>query len=153
MKIPSSIRSSSRKLPRGFAKVPIIPVRTWLYDSLFFLPAEEVNAELEKFKGNLDASLKDLALQLREEPRQMGAAARAWLKQLASSSLRNDLAVETKLAIAYESPPGLGEFLVSLAGAAQKANLLPAKRSRKKSGPSWRWNAWTCCGSTPGASN
>jgi hypothetical protein len=85
-------------------------VRTWLYDSLFFLPVEEVNAELEKFKGNLDASLKDLALKLREEPRQMGAAARAWLKQLASSSLRNDLAVETKLAIAYENPPGWANF-------------------------------------------
>jgi hypothetical protein len=84
--------------------------RTWLYDSLFFLPVEEVNAELERFKGNLDASLKDLALRLREEPRQMGAAARAWLKQLASSSLRNDLAVETKLAIAYESPQGWANF-------------------------------------------
>jgi hypothetical protein len=54
--------------------------------------------------------LKDLAVQLREEPRQMGAAARAWLKQLASSSLRNDLAVETKLAIAYENPPGWANF-------------------------------------------
>jgi hypothetical protein len=85
-------------------------VRTWLYDSLFFLPVEEVNAELEKFKGNLDASLKDLAVKLREEPRQMGAAARAWLKQLASSSLRNDLAVETKLAIAYENPQGWANF-------------------------------------------
>jgi hypothetical protein len=85
-------------------------VRTWLYDSLCFLPVEEVNTELEKFKGKLDASLKDLALQLREEPRQMGAAARAWLKQLASSSLRNDLAVETKLAIAYENPPGWANF-------------------------------------------
>jgi hypothetical protein len=84
--------------------------RTWLYDSLFFLPAEEVNAELEKFKGKLDASLKDLTLQLREEPRQLGAAARGWLKQLASSSLRNDLAVETKLAIAYENPPGWANF-------------------------------------------
>jgi hypothetical protein len=85
-------------------------VRTWLYDSLFFLPAEEVNAELEKFKGKLDASLNDLALQLKEEPRQLGAAARAWLKQLASSSLRNDLAVETKLTIAYENPPGWANF-------------------------------------------
>jgi hypothetical protein len=85
-------------------------VRTWLYDSLFFLPVEEVNAELEKLKGKLDASLKDLALQLREEPRQLGAAARAWLEQLASSSLRNDLAVETKLAIAYENPPGWANF-------------------------------------------
>ena len=87
-------------------KGPAYPIRTWLYDSLFFLPAEEVNAELEKFKGNLDASLKDLALLLREEPREMGTAARAWLKRLASSSLRNELAVETKLAIAYESPQG-----------------------------------------------
>jgi hypothetical protein len=85
-------------------------VRTWLYDSLCFLPVEEVNGELEKFKGNLDRSLKDLALQLREEPRQMGGAARAWLKQLASSSLRNDLAVETKLAIAFENPPGWASF-------------------------------------------
>jgi hypothetical protein len=91
-------------------RVPGNLVRTWLYDSLFFLPVEEVNAELEKYKGKLDASLKDLALQLREEPRQMGAAARAWLKQLASSSLRNDLAVETKLAIAYESPQGWANF-------------------------------------------
>jgi len=85
-------------------------IRTWLYDSLFFLPVEEVNVELEKFKGKLDASLKDLTLQLREEPRQLGAAARAWLKRLASSSLRNDLAVETKLAIAYENPPGWANF-------------------------------------------
>jgi len=69
-----------------------------------------VNAELEKYKGKLDASLKDLALQLREEPRQLGAAARAWLKQLASSSLRNDLDVETKLAIAYENPLGWTNF-------------------------------------------
>jgi hypothetical protein len=83
---------------------------TWLYDSLFFLPAEEVNTELEKFKSNLDAPLKDLAVQLREEPRQLGTSARAWLKQLASSSLRNDLAVETKLAIAYENPPGWANF-------------------------------------------
>ena len=85
-------------------------VRTWLYDGLCFLPVEEVNGELEKFKSKLDASLKDLALQLREEPRQLGAAARAWLKQLASSSLRNELAVETKLAIAYENPPGWANF-------------------------------------------
>ncbi len=85
-------------------------VRTWLYDSLCFLPVEEVNGELEKFKSNLDASLKDLTLQLREEPRQLGAAARGWLKQLASSSLRNGLAVETKLAIAYENPPGWANF-------------------------------------------
>jgi len=91
-------------------RVPGNLVRTWLYDSLFFLPVEEVNAELEKLKGKLDASLKDLALQLREEPRQLGAAARAWLEQLASSSLRNDLAVETKLAIAYENPPGWANF-------------------------------------------
>jgi hypothetical protein len=91
-------------------KVPGNLVRTWLYDSLFFLPVEEVNAELEKYKGKLDASLKDLALQLREEPRQLGAAARAWLKQLASSSLRNELAVETKLAIAYENPQGWTNF-------------------------------------------
>lgn len=91
-------------------KGPDNPARTWLYDSLFFLPVEEVNAELEKFKGNLDRPLKDLALQLREEPRQMGAAARAWLKQLASSSLRTDLAVETKLAIAFENPPGWANF-------------------------------------------
>jgi hypothetical protein len=91
-------------------KGPDNRVRTWLYDSLFFLPVEEVNAELEKFKGNLDRPLKDLALQLREEPRQMGAPARAWLEQLASSSLRNDLAVETKLAIAYENPPGWANF-------------------------------------------
>ena len=54
--------------------------------------------------------MKDLALQLREEPRQLGTAARAWLKQLASSSLRNELAVETKLAIAYENPPGWANF-------------------------------------------
>ncbi len=85
-------------------------VRTWFYDSLCFLSVEEVDGELEKFKGKLDASLKDLALQLREEPRQLGAAARAWLKQLASTSLRNDLAVETKLAIAYENPPGWANF-------------------------------------------
>jgi len=91
-------------------KGPDNPGRTWLYDSLFFLRVEEVNAELEKFKGKLDASLKDLALQLSEEPRQLGAAARAWLKQLASSSLRNDLTVETKLAIAYENPPGWANF-------------------------------------------
>jgi len=95
--------SRLRKLPGNL-------VRTWLYDSLFFLPVEEVNAELEKYKGKLDASLKDLALQLREEPRQLGAAARAWLKQLASSSLRNDLDVETKLAIAYKNPLGWTNF-------------------------------------------
>jgi hypothetical protein len=91
-------------------KGPNSHVRTWLYDSLCFLPAEEVNGELEKFKGNLDRSLKDLTLQLREEPRQMGAPARGWLKQLASSSLRGDLAVETKLAIAFENPSGWASF-------------------------------------------
>jgi hypothetical protein len=131
--------SRLRKLPGNL-------VRTWLYDSLFFLPVEEVNAELEKYKGKLDASLKDLALQLREEPRQLGAAARAWLKQLASSSLRNDLDVETKTL-----------WVGRISGLYRKrcamANPFPARRSRRKSGPSWRWNAWTCCGSTPRASN
>jgi hypothetical protein len=91
-------------------KGPDNPIRTWLYDGLSFLPVEEVNAELERFKDNLDRSLKDLALQLKEEPRQMGAAARAWLKQLASSGFRSELAVETKLAIAFENPPGWSNF-------------------------------------------
>jgi hypothetical protein len=105
--------------------------RTWLYDSLFFLPVEEVNAELEKFKGNLDASLRNLTLQLREEPRQLGAAARAWLKQLASSSLRNDLAVETKLAIAYENPPGWANFW-SLSQALHKGKPFAGKEVPKE---------------------
>ena len=69
-----------------------------------------MNAELEKFKDNLDASLNDLAVLLKEEPRQMGTAARAWLKQLASSSLRDHVGVEAKLAIAYESPQGWANF-------------------------------------------
>jgi hypothetical protein len=112
-------------------KVADNPGRTWLYDGLFFLPAEEVNAELEKFKGNLDASLKDLTLQLREEPRQLGAAARAWLKQLASSSLRNDLAIETKLAIAYENPPGWANFW-SLSQALYKGKSFAGKEVPKE---------------------
>jgi len=99
-------QESAARLRQG----PSSLIRTWLYDSLTFLPVEEINVALEKFKSVLDASLKDLALQLKEEPRQMGAAARAWLKQLASSSLRNDLAVETKLAIAYENPQGWANF-------------------------------------------
>jgi hypothetical protein len=110
---------------------PDNPGRTWLYDSLFFLPAEEVNAELEKFKGNLDAALKNLTLQLREEPRQLGAAARAWLKQLASSGLRNDLAVETKLAIAYENPPGWAN-LWSLSHALHKGKSFAGKEVPKE---------------------
>jgi hypothetical protein len=110
---------------------PDNPGRTWLYDSLFFLPAEEVNAELEKFKGNLDAALKNLTLQLREEPRQLGAAARAWLKQLASSGLRNDLAVETKLAIAYENPPGWAN-LWSLSQALHKGKSFAGKEVPKE---------------------
>ena len=109
-------------------------VRTWLYDSLFFLPVEEVNGELEKFKGNLDASLKDLALQLKEEPRQLGTAARAWLKQLASSSLRNDLAVETKLAIAYENPPGWANFW-SLSRALHDGKSLAGREVPKEERP------------------
>jgi hypothetical protein len=84
--------------------------RTWLYDSATFLPAEQVSAELENFKGNLDAPLKDLAVFLKEEPRQLGTAVRAWLKQLASSGLRNHIGVEAKLAIAYESPQGWADF-------------------------------------------
>ncbi len=84
--------------------------RTWLYDSATLLPVEEVNAELENFKGNLDAPLKDLAVFLKEEPRQLGTAVRAWLKQLASSGLRNHIGVEAKLAIAYESPQGWADF-------------------------------------------
>ena len=112
-------------------KGPDNPGRTWLYDSLFFLPAEEVNAELEKFKGNLDSPLKDLTLQLREEPRQLGAAARAWLKHLASSSLRHDLAVETKLAIAYENPPGWANFW-SLSQALHKGKSFAGKEVPKE---------------------
>jgi hypothetical protein len=91
-------------------KGPANLFRTWLYDGASFLPAEEVNVELEKFKDNLDASLNDLAVLLKEEPRQMGTAARAWLKQLASSSLRDHVGVEAKLAIAYESPQGWANF-------------------------------------------
>jgi len=112
-------------------KGPAYPIRTWLYDSLFFLPAEEVNAELEKFKGNLDASLRDLALLLREEPRELGTAARAWLKRLASSSLRNELAVETKLAIAYESPQGW-ENLWSLSQALHNGKPFASKEVPKE---------------------
>src|SRR5580704_14269977 len=112
-------------------KGPHDSARTWLYDSLFFLPVEEMNAELEKFKGNLDAPLKDLTLQLREEPRQLGAAARAWLKQLASSSIRNDLAVETKLAIAYENPPGWANFW-SLSQALSKGKSFAGKEVPKE---------------------
>jgi hypothetical protein len=85
--------------------------RTWLYDGATFLPVEEVNAELESFKGNLDAPLKDLAVLLKEEPRSMGTAARGWLKQLALSGLRNHIGVEAKLAIAFESPQGWADFL------------------------------------------
>ena len=84
--------------------------RTWLYDAATFLPAEEVNLELEKFKDDLDASFKDLVLQLKEEPRSIGAQARAWLKQLASSGLRDHLGVEAKLAIAFEIPQGWADF-------------------------------------------
>jgi hypothetical protein len=84
--------------------------RTWLFDSATFLPVEEVNAELENFKGNLDAPLKDLAVFLKEEPRQMGTAVRTWLKQLASSGLRNHIGVEAKLDVAYESPQGWADF-------------------------------------------
>jgi hypothetical protein len=84
--------------------------RTWLFDSATFLPAEKVNAELENFKDNLDAPLKDLAVFLKEEPRRMGTGVRAWLKQLASSGLRNHIGVEAKLEVAYESPQGWADF-------------------------------------------
>jgi hypothetical protein len=75
--------------------------------------------------------LKDLTLQLREEPRQLGAAARAWLKHLASSSLRHDLAVETKLAIAYENPPGWANFW-SLSQALHKGKSFAGKEVPKE---------------------
>lgn len=84
--------------------------RTWLFDSATFLPAEEVNAALENFIGNLDAPLKDLAVFLKEEPRQMGTGVRAWLKQLASSGLRSHIGVEAMLEVAYESPQGWADF-------------------------------------------
>lgn len=84
--------------------------RTWLYDAATFLPAEQVNVELERFKDSLDASLKDLVLQLEEEPRQMGVQARAWIKQLALSGLRDHIGAEAKLAIAFESPQGWTDF-------------------------------------------
>jgi hypothetical protein len=105
--------------------------RTWLYDGATFLPAEEVNAELEVFKVNLDAALKDTAVFLKEEPRQMGSSVRAWLKQLASSDLRHHIGVEAKLAIAFEGPQGWANFL-ALSQALKEGKSFAGKEASKE---------------------
>ena len=75
--------------------------------------------------------MKDLALQLREEPRQLGADARAWLKQLAASGLRDHIGVDAKLAIAYESPQGWADFW-SLSQALKEAKPFAGKEVPKE---------------------
>lgn len=84
---------------------------TWLFGSLFFLPKEDVSAQLERFKDKLDAPLKDLVLQLQAEPAEMGTPARKWLTELAASDLRGNLSVETKLEIAFVNPSGWATLL------------------------------------------
>ncbi len=83
----------------------------WLFDSLFLLSGDEVNAELERIKDRLDPPLKDLLLELQAEPPEAGAAARKWLTELAASDLRKDLSVETKLEIAFANPAGWTNLL------------------------------------------
>ena len=61
----------------------------------------------------------------------MGKAVRTWLKQLASSDLRNHIGVEAKLAIAYESPPGWDEFH-ALSRALKEGNAFAAKEVAKE---------------------
>jgi len=84
---------------------------TWLFGCLFFLSKDDVNAGLERFKDKLDVPLKDLVLQLQAEPPELGSAARKWLAELASSGLRKNLAVETKLEVAFVNPAGWASLL------------------------------------------
>jgi hypothetical protein len=103
---------------------------TWLFDILYFLPEDEANQGVEKFKNKLDAPLKDLVLQLQAEEPELGRPARRWLTELAASDLRKDLSVETKLEIAFVSPSGWTNLL-ALSRSLREGKPFPGKEVAK----------------------